>query len=215
MDAKVDDWIVTPRHGKPVELNALWYNALTAMAAFAKRLKRVGDSYEAQAKRVERSFSRYWNSETGCLFDVLDGPGGHDPAVRPNQLLAVSLPDIPLPAPQRRGVVEICGRLLVTSHGLRTLSPDDPSYLGLYAGDRRIRDGAYHQGTAWPWLLPHFALAFARVHGDRERALGYLDAFADLIGAYGIGMLPEIADGDPPHRPGGCIAQAWSVAEAL
>src|SRR2546422_629905 len=107
MDAKVDDWIVTPRPGKPVELNALWYNALTAMAAFAKRLKRVGDSYEAQAKRVERSFSRYWNSETGCLFDVLDGPGGHDPAVRPNQLLAVSLPPLPPPPPQRRRVVEV------------------------------------------------------------------------------------------------------------
>jgi predicted glycogen debranching enzyme len=215
MDAKVDDWVVTPRQGKPVEVNALWYNALTAMAGFARRLKRPSESYEALAARVEKGFARFWNPGTGCLFDVLDGPNGHDASIRPNQLLAVSLPDSPLASAQRRAVVEVCGRLLLTSHGLRSLAPNDPNYCGVFIGDRRRRDRAYHQGTVWTWLLPHFALAYERVYGNREAALAFLDPFADLIGACGVGSLPEVADGDIPHTPRGCIAQAWSVAEAL
>jgi len=215
MNARFADRAVTPRQGKPVEVNALWYNALTSMAAFARRLKRASDSYQDQASRVEQGFARFWNPENGCLFDVLDGPHGHDPAIRPNQLLAVSLPDSPLPGFQRRAVLETCGRLLLTSHGLRTLEPGHPSYQGVHAGPRERRDGARHQGTAWTWLLPHYALALERVHGQRDEALALLGTLGDLTGAYGVGWLAELADGDLPHRPRGSVAHAVAVAEAL
>jgi predicted glycogen debranching enzyme len=215
MDAKVDDWVVTPRQGKPVEINALWYNAMFAMAGFARRLKRAPETYEALAIRIEKSFARYWNPATRCLIDVLDGPDGNDDSIRPNQIFALSLPNCPLPSAQRRAVLETCGRLLLTSHGLRTLARDDPRYAGRFTGDRRARDGAYHQGTAWTWLLPHYALAHERVHGDRDLALAFLEPMANLCQAYGIGSLPEVADGEAPHRPVGCIAQAWSVSEVL
>jgi predicted glycogen debranching enzyme len=215
MDAKVDDWVVTPRRGKPVEVNALWYNALAAMVSFANRLKRPAEAHEQRLREIEMSFQRFWNPETGCLFDVLDGPEGNDPAVRSNQLLAVSLPASPLTLEQQRAVLDTCGRVLLTSHGLRTLAPADSRYHGEYRGDRRTRDGAYHQGTAWTWLLPHYALAHYRVHGRREEALAFLEPLAQLLGACGVGTLPEIADGDPPFTPRGCIAMAWSVGEAL
>jgi predicted glycogen debranching enzyme len=215
MDARVDDWVVTPRQGKPVEINALWYSALMTMARFAKLLGRPGEGCEAQAARVAESFQRYWNPDTGCLFDVLDGPHGHDPAIRPNQLFALSLPDSPLPAAERRRVLEVCGRHLLTSHGLRSLSPEDPAYHGVYSGDRRARDGAYHRGTVWGWLLPHYALAHARVHGDPAGASRLLEPLAALMGEMCAGTLPEIADGDAPYRPRGCFAQAWTVAETL
>ena len=215
MDARVEGAPVTPRQGKPVEVNALWYNALRAMAAFARRLKRPADAYEEMAERVGRSFERFWNEETGCLYDVIDGPDGPDPSIRPNQIFAISLPESPLTPGRRRQVLAACGRLLLTSHGLRSLSPRDSRYRGVYAGDPNTRDAAYHQGTAWAWLLPHYALAHFRVYGDREAALELLDPLADLIAARGVGYLPEIADGDPPHAPRGCIAQAWSVGEAL
>uniref|UniRef100_A0A832MNE6 Glycogen debranching protein n=1 Tax=Eiseniibacteriota bacterium TaxID=2212470 RepID=A0A832MNE6_UNCEI len=215
MDARVDDWVVTPRHGKPVEVNALWYGALAAMAAFADRLgRRVGEWHE-RASRVEAAFGRFWNAERGCLYDVLDGPHGHDPAIRPNQVFAVSLPDSPLPPERQRAVVDVVGRLLVTPHGLRSLAPGEPGYRGVFAGDRRARDGAYHQGTVWTWLLPHYALAHARVHHDRAAALALLEPLGDLAWSMGVGTLPEVADGDPPHTPRGCFAQAWSVAETL
>jgi glycogen debranching enzyme len=167
------------------------------------------------AARVARSFERFWNEAAGCLYDVIDGPDGPDASVRPNQILAVSLPESPLSAARRRAVVEACGRELLTSYGLRSLSPRDSRYRGAYAGDPRARDAAYHQGTAWTWLLPHYALAHFRVHGEREAALALLDPLADLIAARGAGWLPEIADGDAPHAARGCIAQAWSVGEAL
>jgi predicted glycogen debranching enzyme len=215
MDARVEDWVVTPRIGKPVEINALWYSALKTMARFARRLKRAPESYDALALRVERGFARFWNPAAGCLFDLLDGPDGHDAAIRPNQIFALSLPESPLPPAQRRAVLEVCGRLLLTSHGLRSLAPTDPAYRPIFTGDRRQRDGAYHQGTVWTWLLPHYALAYERVTGNRETALAFLDPFADLLGAFGVGSLPEVADGDLPHAPRGCIAQAWTVAEAL
>ncbi|HVP15188.1 MAG TPA: amylo-alpha-1,6-glucosidase [Terriglobales bacterium] len=215
MDAKVDDWVVTPRRGKPVELNALWYNGLAAMVSFANRLKRPTEAHEQRLREVEMSFQRYWNAETACLYDVLDGPDGHDPAIRPNQIFALSLPASPLTLEQQRAVLRTCGQALLTSHGLRTLAPGDSRYHGRYAGDRRARDGAYHQGTAWLWLLPHYALAHYRVHGVREEALAFLEPLGQLLGAYGIGSLPEIADGDPPHAVRGCVAQAWSVGEAL
>jgi predicted glycogen debranching enzyme len=215
MDAKVDDWVVTPRRGKPVEVNALWYNALAAMAMFATRLKRPAEAHERRMREVELAFQRYWNAGTGCLYDVLDGPDGSDPAIRPNQLLAISLPESPLSLEHRRAVLASCGEMLLTSHGLRSLAPADSRYCGVYAGDRCTRDGAYHQGTAWTWLLPHYALAHFRVHGRREEALAFLEPLGQLIGEFGVGSLPEVADGDPPHTPRGCIAQAWSVGEAL
>jgi glycogen debranching enzyme len=167
------------------------------------------------ARRVGNSFERFWNAEAGCLYDVIDGPRGPDPTVRPNQIFAVSLPESPLSAAQRRAVVAACGRQLLTSRGLRTLAPDDPAYRGRYLGDREARDRAYHQGTVWPWLLPHYALAHYRVHRDRDAALRLLEPLGDLTRAYGLGSLPEITDGDPPFEPRGCIAQAWSVGEAL
>ncbi len=215
MDAKVDDWVVTPRRGKPVEVNALWYNALAAMVSFAGKLKRPAEAHEQRMRDVEAAFQRYWNPDTGCLYDVLDGPEGNDATVRPNQLLAVSLPESPLPLEQRRAVLETCGRLLLTSHGLRSLAPADGRYRGVYSGDRRARDGAYHQGTAWTWLLPHYALAHYRVHGRREEALAFLEPLGQLMGACGVGTLPEITDGDAPHAARGCVAQAWTVGEAL
>ncbi len=215
MDARVDGVPVTPREGKCVEVNALWYGAAIAMAAFARRLGHDGARHVARARRVEGSFARFWNAGSGCLYDVLDGPGGDDARIRPNQIFAVSLPDSPLNAAQRRAVVDVCGRHLLTSHGLRSLSPADPGYVGTYAGDPRQRDAAYHQGTVWTWLLPSFAIAHERVHGDRDRALAFLEPMAQLIAQSGVGSLPEIADGDPPHTPRGCFAQAWSVAEVL
>lgn len=215
MDARVGDWVVTPRMGKAVEVNALWYNALVAMGGFARKLGKPEAPFETMAERVEQGFARFWNPDAGCLFDCIDGPEGHDAAVRPNQIFALSLPASPLPGAQRRSVLEVCGRLLLGSHGLRSLAPADPHYRGEYRGDRVTRDAAYHQGTAWTWLLPHYALAHERVHGDRARALSFLDPFADLIASLGVGFLPEAADGDVPFTPRGCIAQAWSVAEAL
>jgi len=215
MDAKVEDWVVTPRRGKPVEVNALWYNALAAMVLFANRLKRPAEAHEQRMRDIEAAFQRYWNPETGCLYDVLDGPDGNDASIRPNQLLAISLPESPLPLEQRRAVLETCGRALLTSHGMRSLAPADGRYRGVYAGDRRARDGAFHQGTAWTWLLPHFALAHYRVHGRREEALAFLEPLGQLMGAYGVGSLPEVADGDVPFTPRGCVAQAWSVGETL
>jgi predicted glycogen debranching enzyme len=215
MDAKVDDWVVTPRQGKPVEVNALWYNALTTMVRFATRLKKPTEGYERMAARVAESFQRFVHPATGGLFDVLDGPKGHDAAIRPNQIFALSLPDSPLDGPTRRGVLELCGRELLTSHGLRSLAPGDPAYRGIFTGDRIARDGAYHQGTVWTWLLPHYALAHDRVYDDPAGALSLLEPLGTLAYAMGMGTLPEVADGDPPHAPRGCFAQAWSVAETL
>jgi predicted glycogen debranching enzyme len=215
MDARVDGRAVTPRRGKPVEINALWHGALVAMAGFATRLKRPAEPYELLARRVERSFERFWNAEAGGLYDVIDTPDGADASIRPNQLLAVALPESPLPPLRRRTVLETCGRLLLTSHGMRSLAPDDPRYRSHYLGPPAERDRAYHQGTAWTWLLPVHALAHFRVHGDRDAALALLEPFGQLIGEYGVGSLPEIADGGPPHLPRGCFAQAWSVGEAL
>jgi len=215
MDARVDGWVVTPRKGKPVEINALWYNALTAMSRFAKRLGRPHEGYEAMAARVRRSFARFWNDEANGLFDVLDSPHGPDASLRPNQLFAVSLPDSPIEAHQRRAVVRAVGRALLTSHGVRSLAPGSPEYRGHMTGDRRSRDGAYHQGTVWTWLLPHYALAHHRAYGDAPAALRLLEPFADLQVAMALGTLPEVADGDAPHAPRGCFAQAWTVAETL
>jgi glycogen debranching enzyme len=299
MDAKVDEWVVTPRIGKPVEINALWYNALRIMADFARILgdstsvtpaeastsaraprtaeadrsscgttvrrqgvdcgprrargevlsavgqrspdraqepmpttlhpqARVGlqfntyvardslvEHYTALADQVRASFSRFWNDETGHCHDVIDGPGGDDPSLRPNQLLAVSLSHSPLNPQQQKAVVDACAHHLLTPHGLRSLAPDDPAYIGHYGGDRRTRDAAYHQGTVWGWLLGPFATAHLRVYDDPAVARSFLEPLMRQLTSHGLGSLSEIFDGDPPHTPRGCIAQAWTVAEVL
>ena len=215
MDAKVNDLVVTPRIGKPVEINALWYNTLCSIADFARRLGEPADRYETLAEQVYIGFARFWNKATGYCYDVMDGPDGDDPALRPNQLLAVSLPYSPLLPEQQRAVVNICARHLLTSHGLRSLSPDDPAYVGRYGGDQRQRDAAYHQGGVWGWLIGPFVSAYRRVYGDHERARSFLQPFIHHLADHGLGSISEIFDGDPPFIPRGCIAQAWSVAEAL
>jgi predicted glycogen debranching enzyme len=216
MDAKVDDWVVTPRIGKPVEINALWFSALTIAADFAHKLEDPSEGrFRNAAERVGKSFDRFWNTGEGYCFDVIDGPIGTDGRLRPNQLLAVSLPHSPLPAERQKQIVDVCQRELVTPMGLRTLSPADVDYVGRYGGGPRERDGAYHQGTVWPWLLGPFVTAHHRVYGDPTAALGFLSALREHLGDHGLGTIAEIADGDPPHAPRGAIAQAWSVAEVL
>jgi predicted glycogen debranching enzyme len=215
MDAKVQDWVVTPRIGKPVEINALWYNALRTMARFARRVGKPHQEYEAIADRTLAKFHRFWNAETGYCYDVLDTPQGHDGALRPNQIFAVSLPESPLSPAQQRSVVDICGRMLATSYGMRSLAPDQPQYRGYYAGDQWHRDGAYHQGTVWGWLVGPFVMAHLRVYSNPALAQEWLEPMAHHLKAHGLGSFSEIFDGNAPFLPRGCIAQAWSVAEVL
>jgi predicted glycogen debranching enzyme len=215
MDAKVDDWVVTPRIGKPIEINALWYNALRTMEAFARLLGLPVDDYRYKAERVESSFGRFWNPDLGFCYDVLDGPDGDDPTLRPNQILAVSLPLSPLPGAHQKAVLEVCGRRLLTSFGLRSLAPQESDYHGAYGGGPRERDGAYHQGTAWAWLIGPYLSAHLRVYGDPDLTASYLQPLRHHLEDHGLGTISEIFDGNPPHHPRGCIAQAWSVAEIL
>jgi predicted glycogen debranching enzyme len=215
MDAKVGDWVVTPRIGKPVEINALWYNAIRSMAAFARRLGEEDSAYEALAEKILRGFGRFFRDDLERCLDVLDGPEGDDASMRPNQILAVSLAHSPLPEARRRAVVDACARDLLTPLGLRSLSPWDSRYAGRYGGDTSRRDGAYHQGTVWPWLIGPFVTAHLRVYRDRETARSFLLPLLRHLGDHGLGSICEIADADPPFTPRGCIAQAWSVAEVL
>jgi predicted glycogen debranching enzyme len=215
MDAKVDGWVVTPRRGKAVEINALWYNALRIMADFAPLLERSPEPYAGLAREAASGFGRLWNGNAGYCYDVVDGPEGDDPALRPNQLLAVSLPHSPLDRDQQRGVVDTCARHLLTSHGLRSLAPGHPDYSGRYGGDRRQRDAAYHQGTVWGWLIGPFVRAHLRVYRDPARARSFLWPLVRHLAGHGVGSISEIFDGDAPFTPRGCIAQAWSVAELL
>lgn len=214
MDARVGDWVVTPRIGKPVEINALWYNALCILAGIAARRGLRDRPYGQWARQARVGFQRY-RMPDGSLYDLLDGPDGDDPALRPNQILAISLPWSPLHPAHRPAVLERCGRALLTSYGLRSLTPDHPAYRGRYLGDMWQRDGAYHQGPVWTWLLGHYALAHCRVYGDADTALGLLEPLRDHLCDAALGTLGEIFDGDPPHTPRGAPAQAWSVATAL
>jgi predicted glycogen debranching enzyme len=215
MDAKVGDWVVTPRIGKPIEVNALWYNSLRTMAKFARLIGKPHQEYEAMADRAQIRFARFWNQQTGSCYDVLDTPNGDDPSVRPNQIFAVSLPESPLTPAQQKAVVDICGQMLLTSHGLRSLASNHPQYQGKYGGNQYQRDGAYHQGTVWGWLLGSFVTAHLRVYKNPKQARQFLQPMANHLIAHGIGSLSEIFDGDAPMTPRGCIAQAWTVAEVL
>ncbi len=215
MDVKLDDWVVTPRTGKAVEINALWHNALRCMLIWAERLGAPADAYRRMAADVQAGFARFWNPALGYCCDVLDGPDGADATLRPNQLFAVALPHSPLTPEQQRAVVDVCARRLLTSHGLRTLPPDDPRYHGRYNGDRRTRDTAYHQGTVWAWLIGPFVSAHLNVYGDRARARAFLQPLLLHLEDAGLGTISEVFDADPPHAPHACLAQAWSVAEVL
>jgi predicted glycogen debranching enzyme len=215
MDAKVDDWVVTPRIGKPVEVNALWYNALRMMAGVARRLQQPADKYEANVQQALNGFARFWNEAAGYCYDVLDGPNGHEANLRPNQILAVSLPHSPLEARQQRTVVDVCARYLLTPHGLRSLAATDPAYVGHYGGNPRQRDSVYHQGTVWAWLMGPFVSAHLRVYGNPALARSYLVSLLRSLASNNVGSISEIFDGDPPFLGRGCTAQAWSVAEVL
>ena len=219
MDAKVGDWVVTPRRGKAVEINALWYNALSLMAGWLRDDGRVtlSDVCRAGAARARESFNaRFWNPETGGLFDVVDGEHGDDAACRPNQIFAVSLPHPVLDAARWKSVVNVVAGALLTPVGLRTLSPDHPDYQSKYAGELRARDAAYHQGTVWAWLIGAFVDAWLKVApDDTAGARQMVAALAPQLGTAGTGSISEIFDAEPPYTPRGCIAQAWSVAEVL
>jgi predicted glycogen debranching enzyme len=219
MDAKQGDQVFTPRIGKPVEINALWLNALELTMRLAADLRNSGerDFCRSLLSRASASFSRFWNAQRGCLFDVIDVEGGsdRDASLRPNQIFAVSLPYSSLSPDQMRAVVESCARELLTSYGLRSLSSKEPTYIGRYVGNPAQRDAAYHQGTAWSWLLGPFARAHYRVYGDARRAQSLLAPIAQHLNSACIGSVSEIFDGDAPHVARGCFAQAWSVAEIL
>lgn len=217
MDAKVGDLVVTPRIGKPVEINALWYNTLRILAEFlAARGDGTAGEYTAEADRVRASFvRRFRRLDTPGLADVVDGPGGDDWTLRPNQIFAVSLPFPLLEGADAAAVVDVVGRALLTSYGLRSLSPDDPAYRGTYRGDQYQRDTAYHQGPVWSWLIGAYAEAHYRAHHDPVAALALLRPLEDHLRDAGLGTISEIFEGDPPHLPRGCIAQAWGVAEVL
>jgi glycogen debranching enzyme len=221
MDAKIGDWVVTPRQGKPVEIQALWYNALRVMQTLAESYCYSSDRirYAEMADRVQAAFAPlFWNGSEGCLFDVVDGDY-RDGAVRPNQIFAVSLSHQLLSPEQAKQVVDVVEKHLLTPYGLRSLASTDPAYRGRYDGDPRSRDSAYHQGTVWPWLLGPFIRAYLRVNGCTQAARAQARQWTEELHRYlegeGVGQLPEVFDGDPPHHAGGCVAQAWSVAELL
>ena len=217
MDARVEGRPVTGRAGKCCEINALWYSALKDMNKLQKALGRNGRpggaDFSRLARKVKASFRRFWNSETGCLYDVIDH---EDASIRPNQIIAAGIEGL-LPDVMRQSVLETVTRELLTPYGLRTLSPRDPRYAGWYGGGPASRDGAYHQGTVWPWLIGPYIDALISIKG-RSKAVRSLarELLQPLLSlAAGTGTLPEVFDGSSPHRPGGCFSQAWSVAEVL
>jgi predicted glycogen debranching enzyme len=219
MDAKVDDWVVTARRGKAVEINALWYNSLRLLEMWVKDAGRPEEAgrLAEYADRARESFNRrFWNEKTGHLFDVIDGEGDDDPACRPNQLFAISL-DYPILDQSRwKPVVEVCKNKLLTPFGLRSLAPDSKDYKSKYFGDLRSRDAAYHQGTVWSWLIGPFIDAWLRVHPeDLEGAHEFLLGFKLHLGEAGVGSISEVFDAEPPYTPRGCVAQAWGVGEVL
>ena len=218
MDAKVGDWVVTPRIGKPIEVNALWYNSLVCMDYFAGILGKSSDKYRYLAEKTRSHFSKFWYEEGGYCYDVIDSPDGNDSSFRPNQIFAVSLPGMgesPLQPEQQKMVVDKVGQKLLTSYGLRSLPVEHPDYVGVYGGNQLQRDGSYHQGTTWGWLIGHYIQAHLQVYKNPELARSFLEPMADHLQDGCIGSISEIFDGDAPFIPRGCFAQAWSVAEVL
>jgi predicted glycogen debranching enzyme len=221
MDAKMGDWVVTPRRGKAVEINALWFNALKLLADWLRSSDKAEPAarYDEAAQRVRGSFNdRFWFADGGYLYDVVDcdGTNQNDSACRPNQIFAISLPHSVLDESRWASVLSVVEEELVTPVGLRSLSPKHPDYKPIYHGDLRSRDGAYHQGTVWAWLIGPFVDAWLKLHtGDKAGARKFLERFPHQLGEAGIGSISEVFDARKPHREGGCIAQAWSVAEVL
>jgi predicted glycogen debranching enzyme len=219
MDAKVGDWVVTPRRGKAVEINALWYNALCLLAQWTREIQ--GESAARKladlAGRAQQSFNeRFWCGERGYLFDVVDGEHGDDPACRPNQILAISLPYPVLDSSRWEPVLRVVQQRLLTPGGLRSLAPGHPDYKAHYYGDLRSRDAAYHQGTVWGWLAGPFVDAWLKIYpDDRAGARQCLEGLVPHLGEACIGSLSEVFDAEAPFTPRGCIAQAWTVAEVL
>jgi predicted glycogen debranching enzyme len=219
MDAKVGDWVVTPRRGKAVEINALWYNAVKLLEGWVRATH--GDSeaarYAARAAQIRKSFNeRFWNAETGYLYDVIDGERGNDPACRPNQIFAISLPHAVLDETHWTAVLGVVQKRLLTPVGLRSLAPGDPDYKPTYHGDLRTRDAAYHQGTVWAWLMGPFVDAWLKVRpDDRAGARKLLDGLCHHLDEACLGSVSEVFDAETPYTPRGCCAQAWSVAELL
>ena len=216
MDAKIGDWVVTPRIGKPIEISALWYNALLIMEEFAQQLGKPAALYQQLAEQTRKGFQRFWNEEKGYCYDVLDGPDGNDISLRPNQICAVSLAHSDLLSEQQqKQVVDVVAQRLVASYGVRSLSPVHADYKGTYGGSPLERDGAYHQGPVWGWLIGPFVQAYLKVYQNPAIARSFLAPMADHLQSGCVGTLSEIFDGDPPHPPRGAFAQAWTVAEVL
>jgi predicted glycogen debranching enzyme len=221
MDAKIGDWVVTPRQGKAVEINALWYNAMRVMESLSRQLNEVerASSYQQLADRIQQSFEHvFWNARAGCLYDCIQDTVA-DARIRPNQIFAVSLPFALLPPEKAKAVVQVVAEKLLTPYGLRSLASEDPQYRRVYAGNPYERDSAYHQGAVWAWLIGPFVDAYLNVHGESEGTCRYLesllDGFKRHMSQAMLGSISEIFDADPPHAPKGCTAQAWSVAEVL
>jgi predicted glycogen debranching enzyme len=218
MDAKVDDWVVTPRRGKAVEINALWFNALCLLSSWMSQLE-IDDTLDLRrhAERARRSFNeRFWFADGGYLLDVVDGERGDDPACRPNQVFAISLDHPVLDEGRWAQVMSVVRERLVTPVGLRSLAPGHPDYKPKYFGDLRSRDAAYHQGTVWAWLIGPYVDAWLKLHPeDRPGARALLRGFEGHLNEACVGSISEIFDAEPPYTPRGCIAQAWSVAEVL
>jgi predicted glycogen debranching enzyme len=220
MDAKVGDWVITPRHGKPVEIQALWYNALRIMEDLAKKFsdKKRAKQFSKMAQLAEKSFNQlFWNEESQCLYDVVKGDS-FDASIRPNQVIAVSLRYSMVSKDRARKILAVVDRELLTPRGLRTLSPSDPNYRGRYQGDGRARDSVYHQGTVWPWLMGPYFSAYEMAFGSEAvRRVGseWLAKFQEHLNEACVGQVSEIFDGDSPYQPRGCAAQAWSVSEIL
>lgn len=219
MDAKMGDWVVTPRRGKAVEINALWFNALELLAGWLHETGRdeAAARYAGHAKHARRSFNeRFWNESADCLYDVIDGPKGDDDSVRPNQVFAISLEHPVLDSARWKSVLAVVEKELLTPVGLRSLSPRSPEYKKDYHGDLKSRDAAYHQGTVWAWLIGPFIDAWLKLHpNELAEARAFLREFPAHLDAAGLGTISEVFDAEPPHTPRGCIAQAWSVAEVL
>ena len=215
MDARVGDWVVTPRIGKPIEVNALWISNLRFVIEASKRLGQPAAKFEALLAAAIAGFARFWNEDLGYCYDVLDGPDGHEAKLRPNQIFAVRAATGALTSEQSRKVLAAVERDLLTPCGLRSLSPDDPAYIPHYGGDQTSRDGAYHQGTVWAWLIGPFIEAHLDQHNDPKRAMQILSPLADQLRIEGLGTIGEIFEAAAPFSPRGCIAQAWSVAEVL